>query len=157
MVIIFTASAIGIDARQALRAAGAGQDAELHLGQAELRLRRGDAVVAGERELEAAAEREAADRGDQRLLHRVLLVVDLGQIGLQARGVELADVGAAGKGLAGADDHDRLHRRIGVGRLQVLQDAGAQRVAEAVHRRVVSVMTAMPSRTTYWVAALISR
>ena len=55
------------DARQALGAAGAGQEAELDLRQAELRGRHGDAVVAGQRHFEAAAERRAVDRGDDRL------------------------------------------------------------------------------------------
>ena len=125
------------DARQALRAARAGQDAELHLRQAKLRFRRGDAVVAGERELQAAAEREAADRRDQRLLQRVLEIVDVGQVGLLARSSELADVGASREALSGADQHHRLDLRIGRRVLETLQDAGAQRVAEPVHRRVV--------------------
>ena len=57
------------EARQPLRAAGAGDEAELHLGQAELRLRvvGGDAVVAGERPLEAAAQAGAVDGGHHRL------------------------------------------------------------------------------------------
>ena len=125
------------DARQALRAAGAGQDAELDLGQAEQRLGRGDPVVAGERELEAAAEREAADRGDERLRHLVLAVVDVGQVGLDARAVELLDVGAAGERLRRADEDHCLDRGILVGFLEVLHDRRAQRVGEAVDRRVV--------------------
>ena len=55
------------DARQPLRAAGAGQQAELDLGHAELRRRHRDPVMAGQRDLEAAAERGAVDRGDHRL------------------------------------------------------------------------------------------
>ena len=43
VAIISTATADPDEARQALRAAGAGNDAELHLGQAELRLGGGDA------------------------------------------------------------------------------------------------------------------
>src|SRR5438094_285645 len=119
------------------RAARAGQDAELHLRQAKLRFRRGDAVVAGERELQAAAEREAADRGDQRLLQRILRVVDNRQVGLLARFAELADVGAAREALSGADQHHGLHLRLGRRALETLQDAGAQRIAKAVHRRIV--------------------
>ena len=53
--------------RQALRAAGAGQEPELDLGQADAGARRRDAVMAAERELEAAAERRAVQRGDDRL------------------------------------------------------------------------------------------
>jgi len=65
-------------ARQALRAAGAGQEAELHLGQAELRLARGrgHAVVAGQRDLQAAAEAAAVDGGDHRLREGLQAVHD---------------------------------------------------------------------------------
>jgi hypothetical protein len=93
--------------------------------------------VAGERELEAAAQSEAADRRDQRLLHRVLLVVDFGQVRPEARAAELADIGAAGEELRRADDHHRLHGGVGIGFLQVLHHGGAQGVAEAVDGGVV--------------------
>ena len=45
-----------------------GEDAELHFGEAEPRalLAVGDAIVAGERKLEPAAEAEAVDCGDDR-------------------------------------------------------------------------------------------
>ena len=55
------------EARQALRPAGSRQDAELDLGEPALRAAHGDAVVAAERELEAAAERRAVQGGDDRL------------------------------------------------------------------------------------------
>ena len=51
-------------AREALRAAEAGDDAEVHLGLAELRLVARVDEVARERELAPAAEREAVDGGD---------------------------------------------------------------------------------------------
>ena len=56
-------------AGDALGAAGAGKQADLDLGQAEPRLRvvGGDAVMAGQRQLEAAADRGAVDRRDPRL------------------------------------------------------------------------------------------
>ena len=44
-----------------------GHQAELHLGQRDLRAGGGDAVVAAERELEAAAHATLCDRGDDRL------------------------------------------------------------------------------------------
>ena len=53
-------------ARQPLRAAAAGDDAEQDLGLAELGVVGGDAEVARERELAPAAERVAVDRGDHR-------------------------------------------------------------------------------------------
>ena len=58
-------------ARQALRAAGAGQEAELDLGQADARRRGSDPEMAGERQLEAAAERGAVQGRDDRLRHRL--------------------------------------------------------------------------------------
>ena len=53
--------------RQPLRALGAGDDAERHFGQADLRAGDGHAVVAGHGQLQAAAERGAVDRHDDRL------------------------------------------------------------------------------------------
>ena len=53
------------DPRQPLRAAPAGEDAEVDLGLAELRGRGRVPEVARERELAAAAEREAVDRRDR--------------------------------------------------------------------------------------------
>ena len=52
-------------ARQSLGAAEAGDDPELDLRLTEQRRARGDADVAGHRQLAAAAEREAVDRGDR--------------------------------------------------------------------------------------------
>ena len=101
------------DARQALRAAGARQQAELHLGQAELRRRHGDAVMAAERHLEPAAERRAVDRRDHRLgrMSRSMSTSSR-RPRLARRLAELGDVGAAGEQLARAGQHDRADRRI---------------------------------------------
>jgi hypothetical protein len=66
------------DARQSLRAAGAGQDAELDLGQRDLRAGSGHAKMAAKRQLEAAAHRNAVDRRDDRLarpLDRIRITV----------------------------------------------------------------------------------
>ncbi len=54
-------------ARQALRAAGARQQAELHFGQAQLGVGLGHAEVRAQGQLEAAAERHASDGRDHRL------------------------------------------------------------------------------------------
>src|SRR5919204_204012 len=59
------------DPREPLRPAPARDDAEVDLRLAELRRARGVAQVAAERELAAAAEREAIDRRDRRLRHRL--------------------------------------------------------------------------------------
>ena len=62
--------ALADDARQALRAAVDERDAPAALGEAEPRVRVADAQVAPQRELEAAGEAPAADRGDRRLRAR---------------------------------------------------------------------------------------
>ena len=66
--IMFSAVSDADHARQPLRAARAGQQAQLDFGQRDLRAGRGHAVVAGERELQTAAHRHRVDRGDHRLL-----------------------------------------------------------------------------------------
>ena len=55
------------EAREPLGAAVSRDDAELHFREPELRLRPGNPQVTGEREFKPAAERETADRGDDRL------------------------------------------------------------------------------------------
>ena len=69
-------------ARDALGAAGAGEQPDLDLGQAEagLAVVGGDAVVAGEAKLEAAAERGAVDRRDERLAAGLDAPVELRQL-----------------------------------------------------------------------------
>ena len=52
-------------AGEPLRSAHAGRDAELDLGLAEFRVVRGEDEVAHHRELAAAAQRIAGDRGDR--------------------------------------------------------------------------------------------
>ena len=59
--------AAGEQTRQALGAPGAGQEAQLDLRYPEASGVGRDAQVAGERELEPAAERDAVDGGDRRL------------------------------------------------------------------------------------------
>jgi hypothetical protein len=96
------------DARQALRAAGAGQQAEVHFGQAALGRRHGHAVVAAQRHLEAAAERGAVDRGDDGLVRSRSSCTSASRA--PRRLAELGDVGAGDEGAAVADQHDRLDR-----------------------------------------------
>ena len=100
---------------QPLRAAGAGQQAELHFRQRDLRARRDDAEVAAERQLEPATHADAADRGD----HRLGAALDDADHGAQERlrrhlrRAEFVDVGAARKRLGRSDEHDRLDAGIG--------------------------------------------
>ncbi len=71
-------------ARQPLGAAAAGEQAHLGLGQAELRLRvvADDPVVAGERDFQPAAQRQAVDRRR----HGLAAGLELAQLQVQARG-----------------------------------------------------------------------
>ena len=91
--------------------------------------RRGDAGVAAERQLQAAAERDAMDGGD----HRLRAILDRGdhrrQAGLDRRLVELLDVGAGNEALAGSDDH--------------AGDGATRRYRAAAPRRGVPARTAM--------------
>ena len=101
-------------AGQAHRAAGEREEAERDFGQAEpgTFVDRADPEVADQRDLKAAAERVAVDRGDQRLLG-VELVESSSRRGLEvsrgpSRGggtIALAQVGAGAEGAAGAGDH----------------------------------------------------
>ena len=105
-------------AREPLRPAPAGDDPEVDLRLAELRARRRVADVARERELAAAAEREAVDRGDRRLGHRLEQLRDLvaepphAFACLDVHRAHRLDVGAGDeRAVAGAGEHDGAHAR----------------------------------------------
>ena len=110
--------------RQPLGAAATRQDADQHFGQADLGGRNGDAVMAGQRVLQAAAERVAVDRGDDRLRavrpsRRRCARRSAAACGL----AEPADVGAGDEAAAVADQHHRLDGRIGVALFERIDDA----------------------------------
>jgi hypothetical protein len=123
--------------RQALRAAGPGDDAQLDLGLTELGRVGGDHDVAHHRQLAATAQREAGHCGDHRLADRA---DGFPVAGDQVAGVgrdevvlgQHADVGAGGKGFVAAGDHDRADAGVGVEASQ----RGAQLVHQAVIQRV---------------------
>ena len=111
-------------ARQPLRAAGARDDAELDLGQAQLaHVLGGDAVVAAERQLQPAAQRRAVDGRHDRLGGRLDAVDQLRQVGLLHLGLELGDVGAGREEPARAGQHDGLDAGIGIGLVEGLLQA----------------------------------
>ena len=96
------------DAPEPLRAAGARDDAERRLGQPELHVRRGDAQIADERELETAAERDAVERGDHGL-RRPIERTELRAIELHLHAdvvlrhaLALLEIGARAEGLVAA-------------------------------------------------------
>jgi hypothetical protein len=100
------------DARHALRAAGAGQQAQLDFRQGDRGAGDGDAEVRAQRQFQAAAHADAADRGDDGL-GTGLDDADHGQqvgFGIGLGRTEFADVGAARKGAVGADQDHGLHQ-----------------------------------------------
>ncbi|MNZ90168.1 hypothetical protein D3C78_1091220 [compost metagenome] len=123
-------------ARQALGAAGAGEQAQGDFRETEARLGLADTVAAGQGQLQTAAEGEAADGRDHGLAAAGQLDEQLGQgRGVEGGAAELGDVGAgAERQVVSVDDH-RPDRRIGAGlaegRLQLL----AQGKAEGIDRR----------------------
>ncbi len=93
-------------ARQALGAAGAGQQAELDLGEADTRAGDGNPEMAGERQLEPTPECGPVQGGDHRLRHCLDRGDDLAQARRLRRFAELGDVGTGKEGASGAgDDH----------------------------------------------------
>ena len=124
--------------RQALRAATAGEDADLHLRQPDLRGRHRDAVVAGHGVLQPAAQRVAVDGGDHRLLAAVQHVVGAAaERRTLAAGAETANVGAGDEAAARADQHHGADRRIGVGAVECVDDAFGNAGPECVHWRII--------------------
>ena len=144
-------------AGQPLGATGAGQNAEIDLRLAELRGIGGEDEVAHHRQLAAAAQRKARDRGDHRLLHAQhrlpALADEVLQRGLGIGAVlHLLDVGAGREGLLVAGQHDRADRRIGVERQQLRADLVHHRVAQRVQRRG-RLMRINPTRP--WVSTMM--
>lgn len=104
------------EAWQALRAAGARQDAERDFRETQLRSARRDAPVAAQRKLQAASERKAMNGRHDRLVERLDQGGDVGgiaSVGERARcGLKLADVGPGTEGTALSRDDDTPHAGI---------------------------------------------
>ena len=125
--------------RQPLRAAGAGDDAQRHLGQAEARAGRHEPDVARQRHFQPAPRGNAVNGRDHRLAGSLDLVEYRGQ-GSRAgrrRRVELADVRAAAEHASRAGDHDGRHAFVGQRFHDAVAERRAHREAQAVDRRVV--------------------
>jgi len=129
------------EARQPLRPARPGDQPELDLGEPEARAGRADPQRAGQRQLEAAAEREPVDGGDRDALGRGQPVERGAQrvaVGLERGGVDrrhVLDVGAGGEDAGDAGDDDE---QLGVaGLVERRVEACDQRQAERVGRRAL--------------------
>ncbi|MNQ70654.1 hypothetical protein D3C85_852980 [compost metagenome] len=126
-------------ARQALRATGAGQQAQLHFRQRDLRALGGHAVVTAQGQFQPATHGHRVNRGHDRLGgclhgadHRMQRRLLRG-----LRRVEFADVGAARESLAGAGDDDGLDGRIVQRTGQAFDDAQPGAVTQAVDGGIV--------------------
>src|SRR5437867_1621025 len=100
-------------ARETLGATSTGKETQLDLWKPEARRLHADSVMAGERDLEAAAERGAVDGGDDRLRALLDQRQDFVEAGLFRRLAELRDVGAGDERPPGAGDDDGADRRVG--------------------------------------------
>src|SRR5207302_10530123 len=126
---------------QALVALDVVGEAELRRRDAELRRGAAIAQVAGERDLDAAAEAEAVDHRERRLRrpldgvqHAVeeIVVVRYGAA-IRASLLKLGNVRAGGEGLrAGAAKCDTAHLGISVEAIHALRNAGPHALVERV-------------------------
>ena len=123
--------------RQALGAARSRQQAEPDLRQAERGLRRGDAVMAGERQLETAAERCAMDRRDDGLGARLDPLEHVVQQRRARLVVEFADVGAGDEMPAHCADEDGAYLGVAIGRDCGLEKRRAHRMRQRIHRGMI--------------------
>ena len=144
-------------ARHALGAAGAREQADLDFGQAEASfgIFSRDAIVAGQRHLETAAERQPVDRGRPRLAagfdaaqhqreaaalleqHLVggFLALLLQHLGIgDVHALEHGKIGAGAERFLARGDDDALHGGIGRGLLQDLLELGGRGLVQHVHR-----------------------
>ena len=108
----------------------------------------GDAEAAGERDLEAAAEGGAVDRGGPGLSRRLDAGDEVGEVRGLRRLAELGDVGAGDEGAPGADEDDGVDGGVGVEGLRRVPEGLAERLAtRALTGGLSTVTTATrPSR-----------
>jgi len=132
--------------RQPLRAAAAGQESEPRLRQAELRLARGDAQVAGQRQFHAAAERRSADFGEadegrvldalEQALHPPHQIEHgFEAFGSGEAGAHQRQIGTGAKYLLAAADMQHPDLRIGLGLIERGFEPADQFVVEGIDGR----------------------
>ena len=124
--------------REPLRAADAGNDAELDFRLSEFGVIGGDDEIALQGKLAAAAEREARDRGDHRLARRRDAVPSRGEIAEKRVGERLVrhlfDVGAGGERLVRAGDDDAADIAVGLEAVDGASEFAHQRAVERIER-----------------------
>ncbi|MCR5879821.1 hypothetical protein LRS04_16935 [Phenylobacterium sp. J367] len=136
--IIISSAARALDqARQPLGAAGARHDAQGDLRHAHPGVGHRGAVVAGERGLEAAAQRRAMQHGDHRLLRGLEAVEGVVVVGLGNGPAQLVEVRARQERPAGAGEQDDLGVGVGLSLVEGLPEALADGDVDGVHRRPV--------------------
>ena len=125
------------DAGKPLGAAVARDDAEADLGEGEGDGLVGQAVLAGQRHLEPAAEGAGMDRGNDRLGRQVEAPVEIQPARRLLRLAELGDVGAGEEARPPADEDPGLDGRIAGDLRQPRMEAGLDGLADRVDRRIV--------------------
>ncbi len=123
--------------RQALRAAGARQQSQLHFGEAHLHIVRRTSEVTGERDFEPAAEHRAVKRGDDRLPAGFYAQEHVVQQRLLRGLIHFLDVGAGDEVASRAVEDDGLDRRVFVRLDDRRKQAFSDRMRDRVDRRIV--------------------
>ena len=123
-------------ARRALRAAGAGKQPQIDLGQTQLGRRQRHAVVGRHGNLQAPAKRCAMDGGNHRFAALFNALANLGQRRRLGRLAKLADVRARNERFASAHQQHGGNSIVGLrsrnGSSQTLADRHAQRIHRGV-------------------------
>ena len=123
--------------RQPLSAAGTRDQPELDFRQTDLRGRHGNAVMATHRNLETAAERLAVDRRDGWLWRGLQPLDHVTEKRRQQRLAELLDVRARKKGLARADDDERMQLTISREPIERGDQTGTHGLRQRVDGRMI--------------------
>ena len=120
-----------------LSAACAGQQAEFDFRQTDFGARDGDAILAAERDFQAAAECRAMNGGDNGFYRGFHGVDRLMQTGRQRRFAEFGDVGARHESAAFAGQNANLDFRVVRQFCDAIDDGGAHADADGIDRRIV--------------------
>ena len=125
-------------ARQALGAPAARQNADQYFRQPDLGGAHRDAIIAAHRGFEPATQRIAMNGGHNRLGAGIELVGRaVPDRRPDAAFAELANIRAGDEAASGTDEHHGLHRGVSMGFFKARSDAFRHARAQRIHRRVV--------------------